>query len=113
MDYVIRSLDLISLKIDFISPLVSRSIATSTAKYMIPPMIMSPIVGDSRVGCGTTKSGSAITAEAVMYLVTTFHGMLKVKHLRAMMYLHRSIAELAIKLIRARYVAASNGVFAT
>jgi len=47
-----------------------------------------------------------------VYLAMFFHGKLKVKHLRAIMYVHRSMAKPTIKLIKARYVAASNWVFA-
>lgn len=107
-----RSLDLASFKIDFVSSLVSWSIAASMAKYMIPPRTVRLTASDSLVGCGITKSGVAITAEAIRYLATFFQGKLKVKHLRAIMYLHRSMARPTIRLIRARYVAASNWVFA-
>jgi hypothetical protein len=110
--YVMRSLDLVSFKIDFVSSLVSWSIVASMAKYMIPPRTVRPTVSDSLVGCGITKSGAAIAADATIYLVTFFQGKLKVKHLRAIMYLHRSMATPTIRLIRARYVAASNWVFA-
>lgn len=94
--------------IDFISSLVSWSIEASIARYKIPPRTVSPTVGDSLVGWGVTKSRVAIPTEAIIYLVMLFHGKLKDKHLRAIMYLHRSIAEPTTRLIRARYVAASN-----
>ena len=106
------SLDLVSFKMDFISSLASWSIVASMAKYMIPPRTVRPAVSDSLVGCGITKSGAARTAEAIIYLATFFHGKLKVKHLRAITYLHRSMARFTIRLIRARYAAASNWVFA-
>jgi hypothetical protein len=112
MDQVMCSLDLTSFKTDSISSLVSRSIVASMAKYMIPPRTVKPNVSDSLVGCGITKNGAAITAEANIYLATFFQGKLKVKHLRAITYLHRSMARPTITLIRARYVAASNWVFA-
>ena len=85
MGYVTRSLDLTSFKIDSISSLVSWSIVASMAKYMIPPRAVRPTVHDSLVGCGITKSGVAMTAEAIIYLATFFQGKLKVKHLRAIM----------------------------
>ena len=107
-----RSLDLTSFKTDSISSLVSWSIVASMAKYMIPPRTVKPNVSNSLVGCGIIKNGAAMTAEANIYLVTFFQGKLKVKHLRAIIYLHRSMARPTIKLIRARYVAASNWVFA-
>ena len=103
-----RSVDLASFKIDFISSLVSWSIVASMAKYMIPPRTVRPAVSNSLVGCGITKSGAAITVEAIIYLATFFQGRLKVKHLRAIMYLHRSMAKPTSRFIRARYVAASN-----
>jgi len=108
-----RNLDLVSFKMDFISSLVSWSIVASMAKYVIPPRTVRLTVSDSLVGCGITKSGAAITAEAIIYLATFFQGKLKVKHLRAIIYLHTSMATPTIRLIRARYVAASNWVFAT
>jgi len=107
-----RSLDLTSFKTDFVSSLVSWSIVASMAKYMIPPRTVRPTVSNSLVGCEIIKSGAAITAEATIYLATFFQGKLKVKHLRAIIYLHTSMAMPTIRLIRARYVAASNWVFA-
>ena len=112
MDYVLPSLDLTSVIIDLISSLVSQSITASMAKYTIPARIVSPNVSDILVGCGSTESRAAIAAEAIVYLAMFFHGKLKVKHLRAIMYVHRSMAKPTIRLIKARYVAASNWVFA-
>ena len=97
---------------DFASDLASLSMNTSTARYRIAPRSVNATVVDSLVGCGITKSGAAITAEAIMYLAMFFQGKLKVKHLRAIMYLHKSMPRPTIRLIWARYVAASNWVFA-
>lgn len=84
----------------------------SVAKYMTPPTPVITKVGNILLGFGTTKSRVAITDEAIIYLPVAFHGKLKAKHLCEITYLHRSITELTIRLIRATYVAASNGFFA-
>ena len=112
LDYVLSSLDLTSLITDVISSLVSQSIAASMGKYMIPPRRVSPTVSDILVGWGITWSRVAIATEAIVYLAVFFHGKLNIKHLRAIIYVHRSMPKPTIRLIRARYVAASNWVFA-
>ena len=106
------SLDLVSFKMDFISSLASWSIVAIMAKYMIPPRTVRLTVSDSLVGCGITKRGVAIAADATIYLVTFFQGKLKVEHLRTIVLLYRRISELVVRVINAMYVAASKGDFA-
>ena len=102
-----------SSKIDFINNLVFLSMSASTVRYSAAPSNVRTTVLDSLVGCGISSSTVAINADAREYLKTLFQGKLKIRHLRAMMYVAIRLAVPAREIIKARYVAASKGVVAT
>ena len=81
VDYFMPVLYLASFMINFITLLVSRSIAYNVAKYMLPPTPVSNSVDNIFVGCGIMKNGIAIVTEATAYLAMDFHGNLNAKHL--------------------------------
>ena len=93
---------MVSPKMDFANDLASLSIIISMARYMTAPSTVKATVLDSLVGWGISSSTVAITPDARKYLKTLFQGKLKIRHLRAIMYVAIRIAEPASELIKAK-----------